>query len=54
MVLVNGEEATLKRIKRTDRKVILYAANPKYEPQIYDERDVRILGKVVQSIVRHD
>lgn len=49
VVLVNNEDATVKRVKWVHDKIILYAANSSYEPQIYDIRDVRILGRVVKA-----
>ncbi len=48
--LVEEEEATVKRIRRRDGKVVLESENPAYEPMVF-ERDVRILGKVV-SVLR--
>jgi repressor LexA len=43
--LVDGEEATVKRLRRSAGGVTLEAENPAYEPIAAD--DVRILGKVV-------
>jgi SOS-response transcriptional repressor LexA len=37
--LVDGEEATVKRLRRTDGKVMLISENPAYEPMVF-ERDV--------------
>ena len=53
IVLVNGEDATMKKVKWAQDKIILYAANAKYEPQIYDTRDIRILGRVIKSEINH-
>jgi repressor LexA len=44
--LVDGEEATVKRLRRENGKVVLIAENPAYEPMVFD-RDVAIIGKVV-------
>lgn len=44
--LVDGEEATVKRLRRADGKVILVSENPAYEPMVFS-RDVNIIGKVV-------
>ncbi len=44
--LVDGEEATVKRLRRADGKVILVSENPDYEPMVF-ARDVNIIGKVV-------
>ncbi len=44
--LVDGEEATVKRLRRRDGKVMLISENPSYEPMVF-ERDVDVIGKVV-------
>ncbi|MDI6871913.1 MAG: transcriptional repressor LexA [Bacillota bacterium] len=48
VVLVNDEEATLKRVYREDGKWLLQAENIKMRPIVLDKRDVRIIGKVVK------
>lgn len=54
IVLVNGDEATIKQIKKVDGGIMLYGFNPDvYEPHFYSnqqiqELPVRILGKVVE------
>lgn len=48
VVLVNREEATLKRVKYMEEAVILYPDNPKYQPQIYKADEVKIIGLVVE------
>ena len=44
--LVEGEEATVKRLKRENGNVVLISENPAYEPMVFD-RDVSLLGRVV-------
>lgn len=48
--LIDGEEATVKRLKRENGKVLLISENPAYEPMVFT-RDVEIIGKVV-SVLR--
>lgn len=53
IVIVNGDEATCKKIKRTPEGVMLISTNPTYEPMFYsnkeiEEKPVRIWGKVVE------
>lgn len=48
VVLVNDEEATLKRVHKTDGGLILESANPKYPPVLVKNKEVKILGKVVE------
>jgi SOS regulatory protein LexA len=49
VVNVNGDDATLKRVKRTDDgQIILFPDNPKYDPILLNHEKARIIGKVVQ------
>lgn len=53
IVLVNGDEATCKKIKITPEGVMLISTNPAYEPMFYSKKQVaelpvRIIGKVVE------
>ncbi|WP_180953714.1 helix-turn-helix domain-containing protein [Bacillus sp. T33-2] len=49
VVNVNGNEATLKRVKKTENgQVILYPDNPRYEPTFVSHENARIIGKVIQ------
>jgi len=47
-VAVNGEYATLKRVKFKDDICVLTSSNPEYEPIIVPAKDVHIIGKVVE------
>lgn len=54
VVVIDGEEGTLKRIRRQPGMVILEASNPAYQTRVFageDANNVRIVGKVVE--VRH-
>lgn len=53
VALVNGEEATLKRLRRRGASVALEAANPKYQTQIYNPDQVQVQGKLVGLIRRY-
>ena len=53
VVLINGDEATVKRYYRRESGVSLVAINPAYEPLFYtpeqvEELPVRVMGKVVE------
>lgn len=50
--LVDGEEATVKRLRRRDGKVILESENPAYEPMVFTE-GVELIGKVVSVLRRY-
>jgi repressor LexA len=51
VALVDGEEVTLKRLKRDGNKTILLPENDALEPQIYDANQVQIQGKLA-SLMR--
>ncbi len=53
VVLVNGDEATCKKIKKMPEGIMLISTNPNYEPMFYsnkqiEELPVRLIGKVVE------
>jgi repressor LexA len=50
--LVDGEEATVKRLRRKDGKVILESANPAYPPMVFSD-GVELVGKVVSVLRRY-
>ncbi|MGV3043472.1 LexA family transcriptional regulator [Staphylococcus rostri] len=52
VVLINGYNATVKRIRYTDDQIILIpeSNNPQHYPQVYGSEDeVKIVGKVIAS-----
>lgn len=54
-VLVDGEDATLKRVHKGTGTVTLHAENPNYPDQVFTRRDMRqvsIIGKAVRLVVR--
>ena len=53
VALVDGEEATLKRIRRMGASIALGAANPAYETRIFATDRVRVQGKLVGLIRRY-
>lgn len=53
IVLVDGDEATCKRVKFTNQGISLVSANPAYEPMFYTNKEIadlpiEILGVVVE------
>lgn len=53
VVLVNGDEATVKRIKKRPEGIMLIPSNPAYEPMFYPNEDIEklpvtIIGKVIE------
>lgn len=51
-VLVDGEEATVKRLERRSGKVFLHSENPAYEPMVFTE-GVELIGKVISVLRRY-
>jgi len=51
VALVDGEEVTLKRLKRAKGQVILIPENDKYEPRSFEPDRVKIQGRLV-SLMR--
>ncbi len=52
VALVDGQEATLKRLRRKGQSIALEAANPEFETRIYNPDRVKIQGKLV-GLLRH-
>lgn len=50
--LIDGEEATVKRLRRQNGKVLLISDNPAYDPLVYGD-GVELLGKVVSVLRRY-
>lgn len=53
VAMVNGDEATVKKLKKRPEGILLIPSNPKYEPMFYTNEDIenlpiRILGRVVE------
>jgi repressor LexA len=53
VALIDNEEATLKTYRREGQMIRLDPANRAYEPQRYDERRVRIQGRLAGLIRRY-
>lgn len=50
VALVEDQEATLKRLRRSNGMIALEAANPAYETRIFREDQVKVQGKLVGLI----
>ena len=47
VVLIDNQEATLKRIRKKGKTIALEAANKDYETKIYASNRIKIQGKLV-------
>ena len=54
VALVEGHEATLKRLRRKGASVALEAANPAFETRIFGPDRVQVQGRLVALIRRYD
>lgn len=52
IVLVNGDEGTLKKIKKIDNGIILQPLNPAYGPMIYTNEEVDTLPVKIIGVVK--
>jgi len=46
-VMIDGDQATLKRVYRDNGSVRLISENPEYPTTVFDKGDIRIIGKLV-------
>ena len=53
VALIDGEEATLKRLRKRGASVALEAANPAYETRIFGPDRVKIQGKLVSLLRKY-
>ncbi|WP_394727762.1 transcriptional repressor LexA [Altererythrobacter sp. GH1-8] len=53
VALVRNEEATLKYLRRENGRIRLDPANGAYDPQIYDEHEVEVQGKLAGLLRRY-
>lgn len=54
VALVDDLEATLKRLRRAGRKIVLEPENDQYEPRILEPEQVKIQGRLAHLIRRYD
>ncbi|MGA1343631.1 MAG: transcriptional repressor LexA [Hyphomonas sp.] len=54
VALIDGEEATLKRLRRKGASVALEAANPAYETRIFGPDRVEVQGRLVSLVRKYE
>ncbi|MBK9585046.1 MAG: transcriptional repressor LexA [Alphaproteobacteria bacterium] len=54
VALVDDHEATLKRLRRAGRKIVLEPENENYEPRVLETDRVKIQGRLAHLIRRYD
>jgi repressor LexA len=51
VIVINGDEGTLKRVRLQENVIVLEASNPAYPPRIFSGKEmklVKIVGKVIE------
>lgn len=52
VAIVNGDEATIKRGKKTDNSILLQPFNNSYEPLIFTKEEMKSIPVVIVGIVK--
>lgn len=52
IVIVNGDEGTIKKVRKTEQGIILQPLNPAYEPLIFTNKEIKSLPVVIVGIVK--
>lgn len=50
VVIVNGDEGTLKKVKKTDEGIILQSFNPAYTPVMYTNKEIKETPIIIAGI----
>lgn len=50
VVIINGDEGTLKKVKKTDDGIILQAYNPIYSPIFYTNKEIKEMPVVIAGV----
>ena len=52
VVIINGDEGTLKKVKKTDSGIILQPLNPAYGPVMYTYKEMQTIPIIIVGIVK--
>lgn len=52
IVIINGEEGTLKKVKKTDVGIILQPLNPAYTPLIFTNEEIKNIPIIIVGVVK--
>ena len=52
VVVTNGDEGTLKKIKKTDNGIILQPLNPAYGPVMYTKEEIKSMPIIIVGVVK--
>ena len=52
VVIINGDEGTLKKIKKTDNGIILQPLNPAFGPVMYTKEEIETIPIIIVGVVK--
>lgn len=52
IVIVNGEEGTIKKVRKTEQGIILQPLNPAYAPMIFTNEEIKSIPIIIVGIVK--
>lgn len=52
IVIVNGEEGTIKKVRKTEQGIILQPLNPAYAPMIFTNEEIKSMPVTIVGIVK--
>ncbi len=52
-VIIDGEEAVLKRVYRSNGQIVLQAENPSVPPILAPPAKVRIVGRLSRTVIKY-
>lgn len=52
IVIVNGEEGTIKKVRKTDSGIILQPLNPAYAPMVFSNNEIKSIPILIVGIVK--
>lgn len=52
IVIVNGDEGTIKKVRKTEQGIILQPLNPAYEPMIFSNEEIKSIPITIVGIVK--
>ena len=52
IVIVNGDEGTIKKVRKTEQGIILQPLNPTYAPMIFTNKEINSIPITIIGIVK--
>ena len=52
IVIINGKESTIKKIKKIDTGIILQSLNSNYEPLFYTHSEIKSIPIIIVGVVK--